>query len=133
MPPLTMPPITRTPTGAPMGGHVGASVITPAQFNDAIEHGSVVVEFFNYGCAFCKAALPEVHKAANQLAGSAKVVMLPLGSPQAQALASAHGVNYLPSFAVFHDGAHQGTFGRTGHEKISAATIVAKAKNLIGG
>lgn len=133
MPMFTMPPITRTMGAGPTGGHGGASVISPAQFNDAIKQGNVIVEFFNYGCAFCKAALPEVHKAANQLAGSAKVVMLPLGSPQAQALASAYGVNYLPSFAVFQNGAHQGTFGRTGHEQITAAAIVSKANNLIGG
>lgn len=118
---------------SPHGGVApGAKVIGPAAFAQAISSGRVVVEFFNYGCPFCKRAMPEVHKAADALKEKGvKFYMISLGSPEAQMLGGQFAPGYLPGFAVFENGQHVGSFNRLGADDVKEGFIKERVKNLL--
>jgi len=99
-------------------------IISPAQFAAGVAKGRVVVEFFSYGCGFCQRARPEVDKAAAALAGQAKVLMVSVDDPAGKAIGIRHGLSYYPTFAVFQDGKHVGTFTRQGAVDPTAKFIV---------
>ena len=99
------------------------ATIRAADLPAAVAKGPVVVEFFNYGCPFCRAAMPELEKVAREKLGKVKFVRIPLGEADAQALAGQYGVSMLPGFAVFHDGEFLGEFGRQGNELVGADFI----------
>jgi thioredoxin 2 len=62
----------------------------------------VLVDFWAAWCAPCKAAAPEVMKAAANLAGRA--IVLKVDSDRNQALAARYGVRSIPNFALFRNG-----------------------------
>lgn len=114
------------------GVPAGAKLLGPAGFAQAVKSGRVVVEFFNYGCPYCKRAMPEVHKAAEGLAQKGvKFYMVSLGSPEAQALGGQYAPGYLPGFAVFENGQHVGSFNRLGADDVKESYIKDRVKSLL--
>jgi thioredoxin-like negative regulator of GroEL len=98
-------------------------VIRPNELQKTIAKGPVVVEFFNYGCPYCRAAMPELDRVATEKLGKVKFAKMSLGDPEAQRLAAQFGVSLLPGFAVFHDGQFLGEFGRQGAGQVGADFI----------
>lgn len=121
--------------GQPVVGGAGAAgavpVITAAQFADTVKSGKVVVEFFSYGCGFCRRARPAVHAAAAALGADTKVVMLSVDDPAGKAIAMRHGLSYYPTFAVFAGGTHVGTFCRDGNNVPSADFIAGNVRGIL--
>ena len=122
-----------SPVSSPHGGiSAGAKVLGAAGFAQAISSGRVVVEFFNYGCPYCKRAMPEVHKAADALKEKGvKFYMISLGSPEAQMLGGQYAPGYLPGFAVFENGQHVGSFNREGSGDVKESYIKDRVKHLL--
>lgn len=126
------PPAAATPAtgGAPA---VKVPIIHPSQFDAAIANGTTVVEFFSYGCGYCQRAMPEVHKAAQQMAGSAKFVMVSVNDIEGKSIGLQYGLSLYPTFAVFKNGQHVGTFARDGGNDVTASYVKAGVKSILGG
>ncbi len=98
-------------------------LIRATELQKTVAKGPVVVEFFNFGCPFCRAAMPELDKVAQEKLGKVKFARMSLADPQAQAMAAQLGISLLPAFAVFNDGNFVGTFGREGANGVDAKLI----------
>jgi thioredoxin-like negative regulator of GroEL len=100
-------------------------LIRPDQFRETIKSGDVVVEFFNFGCPYCKHAEPHLKKVAAELDGDVKFARMSLADPMAQHLAGQFGTTLLPGFALFSEGKFIGSFGRQGRDHVEADFIRA--------
>ena len=118
-------------TAPPTAGPPAVKVIKPSEFGDAISAGDVVVEFFSYGCGYCKRARPEVYEAAKKMADTT-FVMLSVMNNDGAVIGASYGAGALPSFAAFRDGAYLGSFTREGALDVTSEAIVSKAKALLG-
>ncbi len=107
-------------------------VIQPAQFRQAIAQGDTVVEFFSYGCGYCREAKGKVQQVANQLAGKAKIVAISVDDPAGKQIGIQHGLALYPTFAVFRDGAYKGTFMRDGANPVTAQHVRANIDRILG-
>ncbi len=116
--------------GQPAYGSV--SIITPAQFQAAVAKGKVIVEFFSYGCPYCQRARGPVADAAKRLANEAQVYAISVDDPAGKALGIRHGLSYYPTFAIFENGRHAGTFARDGGNDVTAEYVVAGVKKIFG-
>src|SRR5688500_7624186 len=121
MPLSAISPAGRNPL-APQAGTV--QIITPAQFQQAVSKGRVVVEFFSYGCGFCRRAVQPVADAAQKLTADAKVLALSIDDAAGKRIGIQHGLSYYPTFAVFENGKHIGTFAREGNSDVTADFVV---------
>lgn len=99
------------------------ALIRPNELAATVQKGPVVVEFFNYGCPFCRNAIPELDRVAGEKLGKVKFAKMSLGDPAAQQLAGQLGISALPGFAVFNDGKFVGSFGRQGANQVTADFI----------
>ena len=98
-------------------------LIRPNELAATIKNGPVVVEFMNFGCPFCRAAMPELDRVAHEHDGKVKYAKMSLGDPAAQQIAAQLGISMLPGFAVFHNGQFLGSFGRQGAADVKADFI----------
>jgi thiol-disulfide isomerase/thioredoxin len=98
-------------------------LIRPADLKKVVEKGPVIVELMNFGCPYCRAAMPELDRVAHEKLGKVKFAKVSLGDFAGQRLAVELGITMLPAFAVFHDGEFIGTFERQGHDQVTADFI----------
>ncbi len=113
---------------APAAAADPVPLIRPDQFREVIKTGDVVVEFFNFGCPYCRAAGPELEKVATAKLGKVKFAKMSLGDPMAQMLAGQFGTTLLPGFAIFRGGQFVGSFGRQGRDPVTADFIKANVE-----
>jgi thiol-disulfide isomerase/thioredoxin len=132
------------PMGAPVSRANGAApgavtVIKPAELPAAIAQGKVVVEFFAYGCPYCQRARGPVAEAARRMAADARVVAVPLDHMPGEdvtrdsagmTLGKKYGLSYFPTFAIFENGKHVGTFARNGNIDVTADYVVGGVKQI---
>jgi thioredoxin-like negative regulator of GroEL len=98
-------------------------LIRASELAATVKQGAVVVELMNFGCPYCRNAMPELDRVAHEKQGKVRFAKMSLADPQAQALAGQLGVQMLPAFAVFHNGKLLGTFERQGGNQVDAQFI----------
>ena len=98
-------------------------LIRASELAATVKKGPVVVEFMNFGCPYCRAAMPELDRVASDKQGKVKFAKISLADAAAQQLAGQLGISLLPGFAVFHDGKFLGSFGRQGANNVTADFI----------
>jgi thioredoxin 1 len=113
--------------GTDDGGAAKASALpalTDASFDAAVAEGVVLVDFWAPRCPPCRAQLPLVEQAAEQLAGKATVAKLNVD--EGQKTASRFGVSSIPTLIVFKDGREVKKFvGLTQSDDLVAAVNAA--------
>lgn len=102
-------------------------VIRPSEFAATVKKGRVVIEFFSPACGFCRAAEPEVKKVANAFGTKVAIRKVNLLDPEGMRLGRKYGVSNFPTFAVFENGKHVGTFARQGSNPVTASFV---ARNI---
>ncbi len=66
------------------------------------EPGAVLVDFWSETCGYCKMMEPLLHKLAKEFSGMLKVVSVNVS--EAQQVAARHGIQGVPSFALYKGG-----------------------------
>ncbi len=113
--------------GAEAGGAAGSSALqalNDSSFDAAVAEGVVLVDFWAPWCPPCRAQLPLVEKAAEQLADKARVAKLNVD--EGKKTASKFGVSSIPTLIVFKDGREVKKFvGLTQTDELVAAVNAA--------
>ncbi|WP_136605622.1 thioredoxin [Paenibacillus dokdonensis] len=81
---------------------MGATALTKATFQNHIEKGVTLIDFWAPWCGPCKIQLPIVHELADELKGQATIATVNVDE-QTQ-LASQFGVRSIPTLLLFKDG-----------------------------
>lgn len=82
-------------------------IINETNFNETIEKGVVLVDFFATWCGPCRMVAPVLEDLANKYAGKIEIVKVDVD--QSQSLALRFGVQSIPTLLLFKDGALQET------------------------
>ena len=105
--------------------------VSAAEFDTAVLARSrekpVVVDFWAAWCGPCRMAAPEVHRAAQNLAGQA--VVLKVDTERYPALAALFGVQSIPNFVVLRGGqVVRQQPGLVGHQQLEEWARAAAAR-----
>lgn len=81
---------------------MSATALTTANFEETIQNGVTLVDFWAPWCGPCKTQLPIVEELAGELAGQATVAKVNVDDHGD--LAARFGITSIPSLIVFKDG-----------------------------
>lgn len=77
-------------------------IINKEKFEETIQHGVVLVDFFATWCGPCKMLAPVLEDLSSEFAGKAEIVKVDVD--QDQALAMQFGIMSVPTMIIFKDG-----------------------------
>lgn len=85
-------------------GHI--QVVEEKNFQSAVEHGKVLVDFYADWCGPCRMLTPILEQLAQEMAGQVKVIKIDVD--QAQVIASKFDITSIPTLILFVDGQMKG-------------------------
>ncbi len=85
-------------------GHI--QVVEEKNFQSAVEHGKVLVDFYADWCGPCRMLTPILEQLAQEMAGQVKVIKIDVD--QAQVIASKYDITSIPTLILFVDGQMKG-------------------------